>query len=65
METRKTTKETASASSEAVKNVHGYMAYWFAASQTCPIVAKMAMDFVSTPGDLFLALSLVPFIYFF
>ena len=39
-------------SSQAVKNAKGYMAYWHAASQTCPLVAKMAMDFVSAPGNL-------------
>jgi len=38
-------------SSEAVANAHGYMAYWHAASQTCPMVAKMALDFVSAPGN--------------
>lgn len=36
-------------------NAGGYMLYWQAASQTRPLVGKMAMDFISAPGNLFLA----------
>jgi len=36
-----------------VENAGGYMAYWYAAVQMRPMVAKMAMDFVSAPGNLY------------
>ena len=51
--------QEATISSEAVKNAGGYMSYWHAASQMRPLVGKMAMDFVSAPGDLCLGFSLV------
>jgi hypothetical protein len=44
-------------SSQAVENAGGYMAYWHAALQSRPLVAKMAMDFVSAPGNLCLVFS--------
>jgi len=40
------------------------MAYWYAASQVRPVVAKMAMDFVSAPGESCLALSILLLSYF-